>query len=124
MKRILLIMSLSAYMVAFPVTAAMNQSGTMHTTKMMSRDMMRNMSQMMLQINEMTKDMTKLMDQLQTMEREQIREMALIMEQLSRQMHVMSQHIETGNMDKAMLQEMEKNMAEIRTKLQNMEQIR
>ena len=97
-----------------------SQMRSSQTTQMMSREMMQNMSRVMQQMQAMTRDMNRIMEKTATMDQARIREMSRIMEQLSQAMHNMSQHMAKGDMNKNMLQEMERHMKKIRSMIKDM----
>lgn len=99
-----------------------SQMNTTHSTQMMTREMMRNMSKIMDQMNMMTRDMKRIMDKSRDMDQLRVRDMARVMEQLSQAMQTMSQQMAKGEMDKNMMQEMEKHMNQIRSMIKTVEQ--
>lgn len=98
------------------------QMRSSQTTQMMSHEMMRNMSRVMQQMQIMTHDMNRIMEKSATMDPTRMREMSHIMEQLSQAMHKMSKHMAKGDMNKNMLQEMERHMKKISSMIKNMQQ--
>lgn len=99
-----------------------SQAGTSQTMHTMTREMTHDMVRMMQQMNTMTQEMSQLMEKDIQMDQTRTREMARIMEQLSTAMHKMSQHMEKGELNKNMLQEMERHMNRIRTMIKTMQQ--
>ncbi|NOZ53107.1 MAG: DUF4175 domain-containing protein [Gammaproteobacteria bacterium] len=75
-----------------------------HATQQMSQQMMntesmRNMMTFMQQMQTSLQDMSKFMEKHQTMDQTQRGETANVMEQMSKQMHEMSEKMQTGNFD-------------------------
>lgn len=98
------------------------QMSSTHSSQMMTREMMRNMSKIMDQMNIMTRDMKRIMDKTGDMDQLRVRDMARVMEQLSQAMQTMSQQMAKGEMNKNMLQEMEQHMNQIRNMIKTVEQ--
>lgn len=129
--KILMITFMLFYSLSFSAFAEMGnrQAGGMdkqmssaQTTHMMTREMMRDMSSVMKQMNTMTRDMNRIMEKSNNMDQTRTRDMAQVMEQLSQAMHNMSQRMSDGKMDKNMMRQMEQHMNQINNMIHTMEQ--
>ena len=89
---------------------------------MMSNEMMRNMTQVMKQMQLMTRDMTHMMERSGAMDQHRMRDMARMMEQMSQHMHNMSEHMNEGKMDPDMANKMKQNMEKIQQMMKDMPQ--
>lgn len=97
------------------------QMRSSHPTQMMSREMMRNMSGVVQQMQRMTADMNRIMENTAAMNPARTKEMSQAMEQLSQAMHQMSQHMANGTFDKTMTREMDQQMKKISSTIKRME---
>lgn len=96
-------------------------SREMDNRQMMDRDMMRNMTGMMGQMNDMMQKMTNTMKDKTTMEHMKMGDMAKIMNEMSGQMREMADRMEKGNMDQATMNKMQERMKAMNQSIENLQ---
>ena len=99
----------------------MDRSSQMMQSQTANKEMMRNMSRVMEQMNTMMQDMSRVSSRDQAMNQDRRREMASIMEHVADGLHDMAKHMHEGTLNEQTRMSLQKQIDEMNQQMRKMQ---